>query len=108
MAYTHIAYDKTSPHGNLLFSMLTNLETGFDSLNDLIATMQTMIDGDGSQAAHFAYMAGQFGFPSQQAPDGAVAKAAWDELLSLQSKLNTDSSVSFVKAAMLQAFSKFR
>lgn len=103
MAVSHIDFNKGTVHGNLLFSALERLENSFDDLNEIHRTMGLMIDGDGSQAAHFAYMQGKFGFV-----DNAGAKAAYDELSSILAKLNTDASVSSVNAALLQVFNKFR
>lgn len=103
MAVQHIGYTTSSPKGDKLRVMLLHGEDFIDQLNDLVGSMQLMIDGDGSQAAHFAYMTTEFGFDSD-----TVAKAAWEELLSVQGKLNTDASVSNVKAALIQAFNKFR
>ena len=62
-----------------------------------------MIDGDGSQAGHFTYATAKFGFSSD-----AVTKAAYEELQSLASKLNANSSVTNVNAALVQSFNKFR
>lgn len=103
MAVSHISYSASTQHGALLHSALGGLEAKFDDLNDIHATMALMIDGDGSDASHFAYMATKFGFA-----DNATAKAAYEELSSLLFKLNTNSSVSDVNAALLQAFNKFR
>lgn len=103
MAVQHINFNDQTPHGRMLRRGLTQLEDGLDHLNDLKATMALMIDGDGSQAAHFTYVTGKFGFGTD-----ANAKAAWDELNSLLAKLNTDAQVTFVNAALLQCFNKFR
>lgn len=102
MAVSHISYTKTSPHGHLLAKALDDLRGGFNGLNLIFNTFNMMKDGDGSQASHFVYAADKFGFP-----DTTTAKAAYDELNSLQSKLNTNSSISDLNAAMLQAFHKF-
>jgi hypothetical protein len=103
MAVAHIDFNHGSPHGSLLHSGLSGLENALANLNEIKATMQLMIDGDGSQAAHFTYATDKFGFASD-----AVAKAAWDELNSVLFKLNTNSSVTDVNAALLQVFNKFR
>lgn len=102
MAVSHISYTKGSPHGHLLAKALDDLRNGVNGLNLIFQTMNHMKDGDGSQAAHFTYASSMFGFPSDD-----VAKAAYDELNSLQAKLNTNSSVTDLNAAMLQAFHKF-
>jgi hypothetical protein len=103
MAVAHINFNSGTQHGALLRSGLQRLEDAFHDLNELKSTMALMIDGDGSQAAHFPYMTQKFSFDND-----AGAKAAWEELNSLLFKLNTDASVSSVNAALLQAFNKFR
>lgn len=103
MAVAHINFNAGTPHGGLLKNGLSRLEDALNNLNELKATMQLMIDGDGSQTAHFPYMQEKFGFT-----DNAGAKAAWDELNSVLFKLNTNSSVDSVNAALLQVFNKFR
>lgn len=103
MSVAHLGFNHGTPHGSLLHAAMHQLEDGLNGLNEIIATIQQMIDGDGSQAAHFTYVADKFGFT-----DTATAKAAWEEANSLKFKLNTNSSVSDVNAAMLQAFNKFR
>ena len=103
MAVSHIQFNSGTQHGAILRHGLTLLEDGLDRLNEIKATMQLMIDGDGSSDTHFAYMQEKFGFASN-----ADAKACWDELNSVLFKLNTNDSVTSVNAAMLQAFAKFR
>lgn len=102
MAFSHLNYNKSTPHGYLLAKALDDLRNGFLGLNFIFRTMDTMKDGDGSQATHFAEATTRFSFA-----DDATAKAAYDELNSLQAKLNTNSSVTDLNAAMLQAFHKF-
>lgn len=103
MAKTNIYFNDQTNHGRILRRGLNTLEEGFESLNDVLANMPHMIDGDGSDAAHFTEVTSRYGFA-----DNATAKAAWDELNSLMAKLNTDNSVTSVNAAMLQAFAKMR
>lgn len=103
MAAAHIHFNHENNHGGLLHGALVRLEEAFAELNEIHGTMLMMIDGDGTQAAHFAYMTTRFGFA-----DDAGSKAAFDELSSLLFKLNTNTSVSDVNAALKQAFNKFR
>lgn len=106
MAFQHLGYNHSSPYGNQLSYLLVNFEASFNGLtnsNGLIGTMALMIDGDGSQDAHYAEIKTQFGFATD-----AAARAAFNELLSVQGKLNTDASVSSVHAAITQALNKFR
>lgn len=85
----------------MLRNVLNHFESGLDEGNDLLQIVPHMIDGDGSSADHFTLVTSNFGFNSN-----ADAKAAWDEFQSMMGKLNTDSSVSSVNAALLQAFAK--
>lgn len=103
MAFSHFLLGANSSHGPHLRFALTQLEDGVEHLFDQVATIQTMIDGDGSQAAHFVEVTARYGFQSD-----AQSKAAYEELLSLKSKLDGDGSVTFVNAALNQAFNKFR
>jgi hypothetical protein len=103
MAFAHIYVDQTKPHGAQLRNMLNQLENGRNQLLALVDCIVTMIDGDSAVAANYGEVASRFGFP-----DTTTAKAAFDELNSLKSKLATDADVTNVQAAMLQAFSKFR
>lgn len=103
MATTNIYFNEASQYGRLVRRGLDQLENGVEQLNDVLANMVHMIDGDGSSATHFTEVVTRYGFA-----DTTAAKAAWDELNSLMAKLNTDASVSSVNAAMLQAFAKMR
>ena len=103
MAVAHIAFNDQIPHGRIIRRALSQLEEGYEGLVDVIAALALMIDGDGSQAAHFTYMTAKCGFPSD-----AVAKLAWEELNSLKFKLTTNASITDMNAALLQAFNKFR
>lgn len=87
MAFTHIYFGSGSQYNNLLRSSLNQLEAGKRDLVNVIATMQTMLDGDGTNISHFNEV---------------------DELNSLKFKLTTDSSITAVDSAMTQAFNKFR
>lgn len=70
---------------------------------DLQATLIQMLSGDGSQDAHYTYIATKFGFP-----DDATAHAAVNEFNSVMGKIISDASVSSVNAAIKQAMAKFR
>jgi hypothetical protein len=103
MAFTKIHFNSGLQHGQLLRSTLTSLENGHDGLNDIMAALALMIDGDGSNATHFEEVMTRMGTTST-----VNAKALYEELASLRFKLNTDSSVTDVLAALNQAFAKFR
>lgn len=103
MAVTHIKFNDQTNLGRRIRRALQQLEEGREELRDVISSMATMIDGDGSEATHFGYATTEGDFVSD-----AVTKAAFEELNSLYSKMNSDNSVSFVDAALTQAFNKFR
>ena len=103
MPITHIEYG-SGPKAPLIVNTLAHLESAVDGLGDLIATMALMLDGDGTNEAHFtAYVIAKFGYVN-----AAGAKASWDELNSLYAKLNTDAAVTNVKAAIAQCINKHR
>lgn len=101
MAEAHIKIDPNTEYGRQVRRALQLLREGKDLLNDVLDIVAQMRDGDGSQAAHYAYATPFFGTTSD-----AKTKAMADELSSLAFKLNTNSSVSDVHAAMEQAFAK--
>lgn len=98
MAVGHFAFDRNLPHGQKLNRALNLLEDGLDTLNEVFEIMNQMKDG----GAITSYLQQKFGFP-----DVTTAEAAYNELNSLQSKLNTNASVTDVNAAMIQCFRKF-
>lgn len=103
MAVSHLNFNDQLNHGRQLRRALQQLEESTEGLADVLAVFVRMIDGDGSDAAHFTYATAKFGFT-----DNATAKAAYEELSSLNSKFSGNGSVSDVNAAMVQAFAKFR
>lgn len=101
MAVAHLKYSPTtSTHGKFVQSAVTGLKDGKQRLKDIVATLAMMIDGDGSDAAHFPYMATALG------TDVGTAKAIWDELNSAKFKLTTNAAVTDVDAALDQLASK--
>jgi hypothetical protein len=103
VATTNLYFNDQTQYGRMLRRGLNLLEEGYELLNDVLANVPHMIDGNGSDAAHFTEVTARYGFDNN-----ADAKAAWDELNSLMFKLNTNTSVSDMNAAMLQAFAKLR
>jgi hypothetical protein len=99
----HYNPSQGSVHGGQLRNALVNLETGHVGLARQVATMTQMLNGDGSDAAHFDEVAENYGYGST-----AIAKAAYEELNSANAKLQTDGSVSSVLAALNQLFARFR
>ena len=103
MAMTHIQFNDQLQHGRYLRRAIQMIEEGRETLVKTKDVMQTMIDGDGTDAAQFTEVTARFGFTNN-----ATAKAGWDELNSALSKITTDASVTNVQAALLQLFSKLR
>lgn len=103
MAVSHIGTNEATYYGRLLKNVLTNMQLGTDGLGNILATMSMMIDGDGSLDAHYTYITSHFGFA-----DDATSHAAFDELNSCYLKINVDTSVTNVKSAIAQVYSKFR
>lgn len=107
MAANYIEMDKTTDFGR-------NLARGgqliIEGLELLVKARDNMIqarDGDGSSAAHYDVLAAEAGYVANDYADAnAAAKASFDELDSLVGKLNTDGSVSNVRAAIYQFAAK--
>lgn len=100
MATTFVDYDKQTDVGRNITRGIQLVREGRDVLRDVLAVMLTMIDGDGSSATHFTRLKTEAGYESD-----AVAKASWDELNSLYSKLITPAGqqASDVGPAITQA-----
>lgn len=92
----------TSTHGKFLQRVVSSVSDDDRWFKDLMAMMAQMLDGDGSQDAHYATIVTRFGFP-----DTTTAHAAYNELQSCYSKISGDSSVSSVRAARDQFVARF-
>lgn len=103
MAFNHIHFNNESQYGLMLRRFLQKAEESDDMFTDVRDVMIQMMDGDGSQASHFAELVGRFGFAND-----AAAKAAFEELDSAYSKTSGNGSVSNVRAARDQMFAKLR
>lgn len=101
MATTNIGFNRSTPLGQELSRFLHDLARVHSAAPRLIAAIQHMIDGDGSDPAHFAEVTAN-GLDSN-----AEAKAAWDELNSFVAKITTNASVTDVDAAWKQLLAKF-
>lgn len=77
MAINHYTYEHSSQYGQLLHGPMLSLENDIDNLKEIFGTMQQMIDGDGSNATHYATIQVEFGFV-----DNDQAKAAFAEIAS--------------------------
>ena len=97
MAVQHISMGQT-PHATRIRAALSQLKNGLDDLNDIFKCMELMKDG----GVFTDYAMDKFG-----TPDVETVQAGFDELASLQAKLNTDAEVTFINAALLQAYRKF-
>ena len=62
----------SSTHGRFLQRVVSSISDGDHWFKELMAMMAQMLDGDGSQDAHFATITTRFGFP-----DTATAHAAY-------------------------------
>jgi hypothetical protein len=81
MADTHYEVDETLYHARKLLDPVRKLRTNFSELEDVFAVMNTMKDGDGSQASHFQSVVDLYGVKGIDANDKLVAaKAIYDEL----------------------------
>jgi hypothetical protein len=102
MAFQHIFVNRNfSPEAFDFYTTVNDMRASDRRLLDLRAKMLTMIDGDGSQAVHFAEITARYGFVND-----AASKAAFEELDSCYSKTSGDGQVSFVRAARDQLFAK--
>ncbi len=101
---THIQFNPATIGGGRLKQLLTYGESYQDGLIKELATFQTLLNGDGTQTSHFTALATPYyGFATD-----TDAKASWDELNSVNSKVNSDASVSSVMTAIKQAANKHR
>jgi hypothetical protein len=103
MAVGHYQFNDQLQHGRILRRVLNGAESFLDEGQDLLTAGAQMIDGDGSQDAHFTYFTTKFGFP-----DNATARNAWNEFQSVMSKITGNGSVTDTNAAIVQALAKFR
>lgn len=103
MATTKITMAEGQRKAAQIRSWLTALEAVLDGGDDIVRDFPTMIDGDGSDAAHFDQVTALVGFQN-----GTMAKAFWDEFQSAWSKVSGDGSVSSVNAALKQIIAKCR
>lgn len=103
MADNHYVFDRTLPAGFRLGKACDALESMRQGLIDEHDTMIQMLSGVDTDPASYAAHVAAYGFT-----DTDNAKAAFLELGALVGKLDTDASVSSVKAAIAQALARFR
>ena len=103
MADNHYVFDRNKDAGYRLAIAMEHLENAINRLLAEKGTMVQMLDGDGTAITHFNAHVTAYGFS-----DTTNAKAAYGELVSLMGKLDVDSSVTNVTAAISQALARFR
>ncbi len=105
MAITHIQYNPGTAGGSRIRQINSNLENAQTLLTQELATIVTLCEGsDPSSVNNFtSTILGYYGYST-----AADAKASYDELASLNSKVNSDASVSSVMAAIKQCANKHR
>lgn len=107
MAANHIICNQNNDIIRKVIRALQQLREGRNNLAEVRAAIIQMRDGDGSDAAHYDLFASQASFQAGDYADAnAAAKALFDELDSLYSKVATDNNVSNVSAAIGQAPAK--
>lgn len=107
MAANYIELDRTTEVGRKLSRYATMLREAVDGLAQTRDSILQMRDGDGTSAADYDLLATEGGYVANDYADAnAAAKASFDELDSLLSKVNTDDSVSFTRAAIDQFCAK--
>lgn len=95
MATTFIDIDDTKPLGRQLVRSMQVLREGREALAHALAHFTTMVNGDGSDAAHFDLPRTEGVFAAN-----GDAKASWDEVQSLNFVIGQ------AEAAILQACAK--
>jgi hypothetical protein len=113
--YAWIGFNDQSPGGRLLRRMLSKNEQGDDEMADVLDLIVQMRDGadDPEDSANYAEVVRQFGFggwvsgvPTAEQTD--KAQACFNELSSAYSKTSGNGSVTNVRAARDQLYSKLR
>lgn len=99
----HIYFNESSQYGRKLRSMLNLMEQADLAQVQVRSTMIQMLDGDGSQDAHYTTIMNRFGFESVK-----DARAAFAEMDSAFSKTADNRQVSDVRAARDQLMAKLR
>jgi len=101
MAATNIPFDRSNQFGQELKTLLNAYRKVNQDGPNILQAMAHMIDGDGTDAAHFTEMV-TLGIYENTAD----AKASYDELASVNAKLTSDDSQTNVDAALKQVCDK--
>jgi hypothetical protein len=107
MAAGIILFDPQTEPMRKVVRGLNLVQEGKQVLIGALAIIEQYRDGDGSQAIHYDLLANAGTFASGDYADAnTAAKASYDEVSSVLFKLNTNSSVTDVSAAITQACAK--
>lgn len=94
-------YGNGSTHGHFLKEVIDQNRDADRHFAELMAMMTQMLDGDGSQDAHFTTIQSRFGFDNV-----AEARAAFNELNAAFSKTSGNDAVASVRAARDQLYAR--
>ncbi len=114
MAFLHIHFNRNNQYGSKLASSLSQMESADIAQAQQRDEILQMIDGDGSNINQFDEVVKRFevaDYVPNNVPTDAqrtVARNLWLEIDSAYSKTSGDGSVSNVRAARNQLFSKLR
>jgi len=107
MAAAHIKFDDSKSISRNLKRGVQMLNESIVILNGTLAAITQMVDNGGAQTTDFALFATEGGYSAgDYASPAAAAQASYNELASLLFKLNRDSSVADVNAAIKQVAAK--
>lgn len=101
MAETNISFDRSNQFGQEIKALLNAYRKVVSDGPLILESMALMLDGDGSQLAHFQTMVDLGIYPTT-----TDAKESYLELQSANSKCNTDASVDSVNTAFKQVCAK--
>lgn len=102
MSNYYLYQPTSSTHGKYLQRVVSSTNDADKYFSDLMALLSQMLDGDGSQDAHYATITTRFGFA-----DTTTAHNAYNELQSSFSKISGNGSVDSVRAARDQMVARF-
>lgn len=107
MAATHIKVDATKEISRNGVRAVQMIREGCNLLAQWQSAVIQMRDGDGSSAAHYDLFATLGGIEAGDYADANTAAKSWfDEMDSLNAKVNGNGSTDNVNAAILQANAK--
>lgn len=101
MAETNIQFDRSNQFGQEIKALLNAYRKVVTDGPIILGAMALMLDGDGSQLAHYQTMVDIGIYPTT-----TDAKESYAELQSANSKCNTDASVDTVNTAFNQVCAK--